>query len=112
MLYGMSIDEYYNQDCEYARAYRRAFLLKQKSQNQQAWLQGLYVYDALCDVAPILRAFSKATSPEPYPSEPYPITLEDRKEYEEREEKRKQDEAKARMKAWAEKVNATMKKGG
>ena len=35
------------------------------------WEQGLYIYEALCDVSPILRAFSKATKPLQYPQQPY-----------------------------------------
>lgn len=38
----------------------------------ELWKQGVYVYEALCDVSPIVHAFSKkGTKPLPYPSKPY-----------------------------------------
>ena len=53
------------------------------------WLQGLYVYEALCDVAPILQAMAKkGTKPRPYPEQPYSVTERQRKQ-EEREKELK-----------------------
>ena len=41
------------------------------------WMQGLYVYNAICSVSPVLHAFAKiGTQPQPYMSEPFPITRE------------------------------------
>ena len=37
--------------------------------------EGMYIYDALCKVSPVLHAFAKnGTKPIEYPSEPYPLT--------------------------------------
>lgn len=37
-----------------------------------AWLQGMYVYDALLRASPLLHAFAKkGTKPKPYPTKPY-----------------------------------------
>lgn len=40
--------------------------------NAEAHLMGLYVYEALCDVSPILHAFAKkGAKPKPFRTEPY-----------------------------------------
>ena len=69
---GMPSREYWEDDCELVRAYRKAHMLKQEADNQFAWLQGMYVYEAICDVAPVLHAFAKrGTTVRPYPDKPY-----------------------------------------
>jgi hypothetical protein len=47
---GMSYAEYWNGDCSLARYYRKAYQIKQDEINHNAWLQGLYVYDAVSTV--------------------------------------------------------------
>lgn len=42
----MTYDEYWNQDPWLAKDYRDAWELKQKVENYNAWLQGLYNYKA------------------------------------------------------------------
>ena len=45
--------------------------------NAEAHLMGLYVYEALCDVSPVLHAFArKGTKPRPFRTEPYPMNGE------------------------------------
>ena len=44
---GMSYAEYWNGDCSLARYYRKAYQIKQEEANNNAWLQGMYVYDAV-----------------------------------------------------------------
>lgn len=72
---GMTYDQFWKDDPTIAKAYLEAFKLKEKREAEKIkwanWGQGLYVYEALCNVAPILRAFSKATKPLPYPEKPY-----------------------------------------
>ena len=67
----MTYGDFWDGDPEMAPAIREAYKIKMKLYDQLAWNQGLYFYDALCDVAPIFRAFSKAKKPSPYPTEPY-----------------------------------------
>lgn len=82
---GMSADEYWNQDCCLTEYYRAAHELRQTRKNEELWLQGLYIYEALCDASPLLHAFAKrGTRPALYPNEPYP---RNRKEIEMREER-------------------------
>ena len=66
------------------------------------WLQGMYIYDAICDASPILRPFvKKGTRPVPYPSEPYDLGLtkspEEKREKQNSEDKKVMDEARMRM---------------
>ena len=43
---GMSYEQYWEGHPFLAVAYRKAYRLKRELENEQAWLQGLYVYDA------------------------------------------------------------------
>lgn len=93
----MTCEQYWHGDVWLVRAYRKAYEYRLKQQNFDAWLQGLYIYRALCDVSPILHAFAKnGTKPNAYLSEPLPLFEKDK-----REEVR-QDEIKAeRLRAYA-----------
>jgi len=82
---GMTYDQYWNGDVVLTKYYRKAFDMQNERRNQEMWTQGAYFYAALCSVAPILHAFSKATKPQPYLDQPFPLTAnkaEDRKEAE------------------------------
>lgn len=68
---GMTYEQYWEQDCTLVIPYRKAVEIRQDLDNQHAWLQGMYVYEAICCVAPILRPFSKVKKPLAYRSEPY-----------------------------------------
>lgn len=71
---GMSYREYWEEDCALVIAYRKAERLKMENFNQQAWLQGLYFYHALSDVAPILHAFAnRGTTARPYPDKAFAL---------------------------------------
>lgn len=75
---GMTYDQFWNEDVCLAKYYRQSFELKRKRKNEELWLQGLYIYEALCDVSPILHAFAKkGTKPLKYPKEPYAISSEE-----------------------------------
>lgn len=71
----MTEEQYWDKDCCLVKFYREADKLRKERMNQELWLQGMYFYDALSRVSPILRAFGKkGTKPQPYVEEPYPIT--------------------------------------
>lgn len=106
---GMPYDLFWDGDCRLVEAYRRAEELRQRMTNQHLWLQGLYFYEALCDVSPVLRAFAKkGVKPSPYPNEPYPLTKEQKEESDERKERLALEKHKAKMETWAAKINAQM----
>ncbi len=77
MSIGMTYEQFWNDDVTIAQYYLQSFKIKEKRENEKIkwtiWEQGLYIYEAICDVSPILRAFSKATKPLPYPEKPYGI---------------------------------------
>lgn len=77
---GMTHDEYYKQDCELVIAYRKAEKMKRIRANEDMWLQGLYVYQAVTRVAPLLIPFAKNPQAEPYLKEPIPMYEEEQTE--------------------------------
>lgn len=68
----MTYEQYWYGDVWMVEAFREAEKLKQQRTNAEAWLQGMYVYDAVSKLAPILHAFAKkGTKPQPYLEKPY-----------------------------------------
>lgn len=103
---GMDNDDYWYKDCTLTESYRKADELRRKRRNEELWLQGLYVYEAICDVAPILQAFAKkGTRATPYSAEPYAITEKDIAEKKKRDELIKYEQKKAKITAWAARIN-------
>lgn len=94
MNIGMTYKEFWEEDPTMAKDYLKAFDMKQKreirNKEWEIWKQGMYVYEALIDVSPILHAFSKAKKPLPYPEKPY--GLEDNDDEEEKSEQEKEQE--------------------
>ena len=90
---GMSYEQYWEQSPYLAVAYRKAYRLRRETENEQAWLQGLYVFDAFAVV--MANVFAKRGSKrQEYLERPidiYPLT--------EREKKRRQAEENAKMQA-------------
>ena len=110
MSIGMSYDEFWNQDVCMVKAYRKAYELREKRRNQELWLQGCYIYEALCDASPLFRFTMKKgiIKPEPYLKEPYPITAADVRERQEREAREKQERMKAQFAAFVEQMRNKM----
>ena len=114
IAYGMTYEQFWDGDPWMVRAYKKADEIKQERENQAAWLQGLYIYEAIADLSPILRAFSKARKPEPYPEEPYTLntSISKKRQAEKAEEERKKNDQMFidYMNAWAKRVNENMAK--
>lgn len=102
---------YWEGDCHLTKSYRKMNKIKTKQSNQELWLQGMYFYEALIDVSPLLNAFAKNPKPTPYPSEPFAITQEEVDEREIRAQKKLFDEGIQRAKTWATETNASLKAG-
>jgi len=78
MSIGVPRHEYWHGDYTQLADYRKAHELRRERANQDAWLQGAYIYDALCAVSPVLNAFAKrGTKPLPYHKEPYGMKLDE-----------------------------------
>ena len=110
---GMSNDEFWNGDCYLAKVYRQVDELNKRRKNEELWLQGLYFYEVLLDVAPRYDQLAKSQHRKPidYPKEPYAITEKQIKEKKERDEKNKYEKMKARMKVIADSLNQKLRKG-
>ena len=71
----MTEEQYWDKDCMLVKYYREAEEMRREKFNQEAWLQGMYIYDAIMRLSPILHAFAKkGTKPQPYVDSPYPIS--------------------------------------
>ena len=75
LVYGMSYAEYWEGDPTLAQYYRRAYRLKQEEVNNNAWLQGLYIYDAISTALHnALRGMGKQKPPvKDYAKQPYDL---------------------------------------
>ena len=102
----MTPEQYWDGDPSLTRYYRKAHELKRNERNQELWLQGMYIYEALCDVSPVLHSFAKkGTKPHPYPDHPYPLSNKDREAEKARREKLEREKAKRYMEAKMEELN-------
>lgn len=107
---GMSADEFWRGDVFLAKAYRKADEIRTERMSAQCWLQGLYIYEALCDVSPIFNPFAKVgTRPHPYPSEPHPLRPQNETQKRE-EEKKTMEKIRNSMDVYATKINSQMRK--
>lgn len=104
MSIGMSYEDFWYKDVRLVEHYRKAQEYRERHRNQELWLQGMYIYEALCDASPLFRLSMKkgVVKPEPYAKEPYPITAMEIREREEREAKQKEERLKAEFAAFVE----------
>lgn len=75
----MTPEQYWDMDCQLVKAYREAYELRQEIENQNAWIQGMYIYEVLVDMVPALRAFG-AKKPTPYRNKPFELYAKSRSE--------------------------------
>ena len=70
---GMSFAEYWEGDPKLAQYYRKAYQIKQDEINNNAWLQGMYIYDAVSTALHnTLRGMGKNKPPaKDYAKRPY-----------------------------------------
>ena len=103
---GMTPEQYWDGDPVLAKYYRKSDEIRRKRRNEELWLQGMYIYEALCDVSPVLHAFAKRGSkPVPYPDHPYALTVNDRKEEKKLKERQERDKARRYMEAKMAEIN-------
>lgn len=94
---GMTPEQYWDGDCTLVKYYKEADNMRFERENTLAWLHGMYIYEALCDVAPVLMFSAKrGATVEKYSSEPYSFG----KNAKEREQERKNEEKKAKAMAY------------
>lgn len=108
----MTYEQYWDGDCALVAAYRRAQEIRNDIENQRLWLQGMYVYEAICCTAPILRAFSKAKKPIRYRAEPYPLRKETHQKSPRIVEEKQDEKAKSVMEMFMTQFNKRFEKKG
>lgn len=96
---GMTYEQYWYDLPNLLNIYVKAEEYKRTRRNQELWLQGLYVYQAIGTLVPALNPFSKDHKAKPYLKEPIPIS---EKEVEERRLKR--------IQKWTEMMMSKVKK--
>lgn len=98
MGYGMTYDEFWYGDPNRAKYYRKAYEIQIKQKDEEFWIQGMYIYDALCRVSPILHAFSKSgTKPLPYVENPYTKLIQEDKTEKDKQKEIENERLKARV---------------
>ena len=97
----MSFAEYWEGDSKLAQYYRKAYRIKQDEINDNAWLQGMYVYDAVSTALHnALRGMGKSKPPaKDYAKQPYEIYKKNKTEQEKAKEVEREQEKAA---AWME----------
>lgn len=85
---GMTYENYWAGDPSLARYYRKAYKIKQEEINNTAWLQGLYIYDAVSTALHNgLRGMGKnKTPPQNYAKKPYEFNKKEKTEAEKAKE--------------------------
>ena len=98
---GMTYEQFWKGDPTLVIYYRKADEIRNEKRNQELWLQGLYIYEAICDVSPILHAFAKkGAKPHPYTNTPYPLTTKERTRIAEDKERKVAEKGKKMMEAF------------
>lgn len=100
----MTPEQYWDGDPGLTRWYRRAQALKNEQVNREAWLQGLYVYNAICYASPLFNPYAKRAKAKPYPEKPYDLFPQLKSMQEQREEDACANAA-VSFAAWADKFN-------
>ena len=102
---GMTWTQFWIDAPELAIAYRKAEAIRRRRKNEELWLEGIYVAEALS--ATVGNMFSKGQK-HPYPAEPFPITAAEQQERREREEKARMERMKAAFIAKSLQVNTKL----
>ena len=94
MAMGMTYDQFWRDDVTIAKMFKKAYEIKEEEIKWQIWEEGVYTYEALCKVSPVLHAFAKnGTKPLPFSEKPYGIeNIQNKKT--EKEEKTKEQQIK------------------
>lgn len=102
---GMTWSQYWEDEPKLAIAYRNAEMIRKRRKNEELWLEGIYVAEAL--KATVGNMFSRGAKNQ-YPEEPFPITADEQKERREREEKARMERMKAAFIAKSLRMNTKL----
>ena len=79
---GMTYDQYWYGEPKLINLFIKAEKLKQRKRNNEMWLQGLYIYQAVGGLIHLANPFSKEHRAKPYLKQPIPLTQEEVEEQE------------------------------
>jgi hypothetical protein len=102
---GMSWTQFWIDEPELAVAYRKSEMIRKRRKNEELWLEGVYVAEALR--ATVGNMFNKGQKNQ-YPAEPFPITADEQQERREREERNRMERMKAAFIARSLQMNAKL----
>lgn len=102
---GMTWTQFWVDEPELAVAYRKAEMIRKRRKNEELWLQGIYVAEALN--ATVGNMFNKGQKNQ-YPDEPLPITADEQQERREREERNRMERMKAAFIARSLQMNSKL----
>ena len=102
---GMTYEQFWMDDPNLTKAYRKADDIRRRRMNEELWLSGIYMCEAL--TATVGNMFTKGQKYK-YPAEPKAITRDEIEERRERERRQKMEKIKAAFTAKALAVNANM----
>ena len=71
MSYGMSYKDFWHGDAYEVSFYKKAYKLKLQQQDENNWMIGMYVYEAIIDCSPTLHPFSHNRKPLQYAEKPF-----------------------------------------
>lgn len=106
----MSYEDYWEGPPSLAITYRKAYKLRRETENEQAWLQGLYVYDAfaVCLANAFRKRGAKIQNYLEKPIDIFPLTEKEKREREQEEFEKMQ----RAMEAMARKQRSRKKQKG
>ena len=114
---GMTPEQYWDGESELKKFYRQAYKIRMENEervaDRNAWLQGIYIREALVSVPLFVNGFiPKGSKPQEYPKKP---RLEEVAEARTREEKKKKEENQMQLQmalfqAMAERFNKNFRK--
>lgn len=114
---GMSYEQFWDEDPTITKTYYEAYKMKMEREidkiEWQMWKQGVYIYEALVDVSPILHAFAKkGTKALPYPKEPYSFKDKKTEEQKQKEAENERLRAMINFNNWCREMNKKFKNEG
>jgi len=110
LFVGMTEGQYWNGDATLTKKYRKVYEYKKAERNQELWMQGLYIYEALLDVSPMFRDFVKKPHPLPYPDRPYATTKEEEEERAKSKEQAEMESLMEQVRAWKKRISEKREK--
>lgn len=112
-MYGMTYDEYWNGPNDAPLQYKKAWDLKQKNENRNMWIQGMYIYTCLNDLFPLFNPMvKKGTKPKEYIDSPLPMNEKEVEEYEERKRRKQYQKMLTDTFKWKNQIAENRRKGG